>query len=69
MNRKPRKDDDDNFGKFKNENLKFLLCLVRELRFAFEAAAASRWLTWWICVVLLGSVSWATKSLPSSWLH
>ena len=64
MDRKPRKDDHDDFGHFKNETLKFVLCLVRELRFAFEAAAASKWVTWRTrSAVLVGSASWATKSL------
>jgi hypothetical protein len=35
----------DDFGHFRGEPLKFLLYLVRELRFAFGAAAASRRVT------------------------
>lgn len=62
MDRKPRKDDYENFGHFKNEMLKFLLCLVRELRLAFEAATASKWVTLWACsAVLVESASWATR--------
>lgn len=61
MDRKPRKDNDDEFGHFKSETLKFVLYLVRELRFAFEAAAASKWVTWWTCsAVLVGSAPWVT---------
>ena len=64
MKRKNRKDDHDDFGHFKNEILKFLLFLVRELRLAFEAAAASKWVTWWTCsAVLVGSTSWVAKGL------
>lgn len=64
MDREPRKDEDDDFGRLKSESLKFVLYLVRELRIAFQAAAASRWITWWICsTALVGSASWATKNL------
>ena len=64
MDRKPPKDDHDAFGHFKSEPMKFVLYLVRELRFAFEAAAASKWVTWWTCsAVVVGSASWVTKSL------
>ena len=64
MDRQPRKDGHDDFGQFKSEPLKFVLYLVRELRFAFEAAAASKWVTWWTCsAVAVGSASWVTKSL------
>jgi hypothetical protein len=64
MDQKPRKDGHDDFGHFKSEPMKFVLYLVRELRFAFEAAAASKWVTWWTCsAVLVGSASWVTKSL------
>lgn len=56
-----RPDDDPNgFGHFNNEFLKFLLYLVREIRLAFEAAAASKWVTLWVCSMVLG--------VPASWL-
>ena len=64
MDQKPRKNGHDDFGHFKSEPMKFVLYLVRELRFAFEAAAASKWVTWWTCsAVVVGSASWVTKSL------
>lgn len=51
-----RRSDDDptGFGHFDNELLKFVLCLVREARLAFEAAAASRWVAWGSVLWLLG---------------
>ena len=63
-----RPDDDPNgFGHFDNEFLKFVLYLVREARFAFEAAVASKWLTWWTCSMVLGvPASWLIKT---HWLH
>lgn len=53
----------NDFGHFKNEYLRFLLCLLRELRFAFEAAASSKWITYWtFFLVLGGSASWVIKT-------
>jgi hypothetical protein len=65
---RPKKPDDDNdgFGHFDSEILKFLLYLVREVRFAFEAAAASKWLTWWTVSAVVGGSSWMIKT---HWLH
>lgn len=53
----------NDFGHFKNERLRFCLCLIREVRLAFEAAAASKWITYWTCsMVLGGSALWAIKT-------
>ena len=60
-------DSTNDFGHFKNEYLRFLLCLLREVRFAFEAAACSKWLTYWtFFLVLGGSASWVIKT---RWFH
>jgi len=61
MDRKqPRKDDPDDLSHFQSEAVKATLYVVRQLRLAFEAAASSKWMTWW---VLAGPVVWAAKSL------
>lgn len=61
QNRPPNPSND--FGHFKNERLRFLLCVIREIRFAFEAAVASKWLTYLICFPALGgSASWLIKT-------
>lgn len=57
MVRRRPDDDPTGVGHFENESLKFLLCLAREIRLAFEAAVASKWVTWWlICSVALGGL-------------
>lgn len=58
-NRQP--DLPNDFGHFKNERLRFWLCVIREVRLAFEAAAASKWITYWICSTVLGGL-WAIKT-------
>lgn len=61
MARRQREDEDLGcFAELKSDRLKFVLYLVREARLAFEAAAASRWVTW--CVVVGGSASWLIKT-------
>lgn len=64
MARRRREDEDMGcFAEVKSDRLKFVLYLVREARLAFEAAAASRWVTWWTCsVVVGGSASWLIKT-------
>lgn len=48
---------------FKSERLRFLLCVIREVRLAFEAAAESKWITYWSCsTVLGGSALWVIKT-------
>ena len=61
QNHPPRPAND--FDHFKNEYLRFFLCLLREVRFAFEATASSKWITYWtFSLVLGGSVSWVMKT-------
>lgn len=56
-------EDRNEFADVQSDRLKFVLYLVREMRRAFEAAAASRWVTWWTCsVVAGGSASWLIKT-------
>lgn len=67
MARRKPDDDDDGFGHFDNEILKFLLYLVREVRRFFEAAVANKWVAWWMCSTALGgSTSWLIKT---HWFH
>jgi hypothetical protein len=42
----------------------FLLGLATEARRAFEAAAASKWVTWWVCTTVLVSpaTTWFVKT-------
>lgn len=49
-------DPSSDFRHFKNERLRFWLCVLREVRLAFEAAAASKWI-------------WLTFSLALGALH
>ena len=44
----------DTYDGFKNEYLRFWLCVIRELRHIFEAAAASKWITSLIVLAVLG---------------
>jgi|GEM_PF-4457473 hypothetical protein len=56
-------DNDDDFVHIKNERLRFWLCVIHEGRLAFEAAAASKWITYWTCSTVLGrSALWAIKT-------
>lgn len=48
------------FSHFKDERLRFWICVVREVRLGFEAFAASRWMTIWISSMALG--------VPAAWL-
>lgn len=43
----------DTYDGFKNEYLRFWLCVIRELRHAFEAAASSKWITSLVVLALL----------------
>lgn len=53
----------DPYDGFTDERLRFWLCVIREGRLAFEAAAASKWITYWTCsTVLGGSALWAIKT-------
>ena len=49
-------DPSSDFGHFKNERLRFRLCVLREFRLAFEAVVSSKWL-------------WLTFSLALGVLH
>lgn len=44
----------DTYDGFKNEYLRFWLCVIRELRHVFEAAAASKGITLVIIFLVLG---------------
>jgi hypothetical protein len=55
-------DNSTEFARIKNERLLFVLHLVREVRCAFEAVAASKWLTLWIVSAALGGSSWIVKT-------
>jgi hypothetical protein len=44
----------DPYDGFKNEYLRFWLCAIRELRYAFEAAVASKWGAPLIVAIVLG---------------
>lgn len=44
----------DTYDGFKSEYLRFWLCVIREIRYAFEAAAASKWIIWSITLMVLG---------------
>ena len=51
------------FAHFKNERMRFWLCVIREGRLAFEAVVASKWITYWICSTVLGGPAlWAIKT-------
>lgn len=52
MSNKPNLED--NFRHFKNEKYSFVLCLVREARYALEAVAASKLAPILIAVILVG---------------
>jgi hypothetical protein len=55
------------FRHFKNEYLLFFLYAIREIRRMFEAAASSRWITYWtVSLVLGGSSPWILKTF---WTH
>lgn len=56
----------DPYDGFADERLRFWLCVIREIRHVFEAAA-SKWMTYWTCsTVLGGSAIWVLKAY---WLH
>ena len=56
-------DPSNDFGHFNNERLRFWLCVLREVRLAFEAAAESKWLTYLIFSLALGgSAPWLIKT-------
>lgn len=64
-NRQP--DLPNDFRHFKNEYLLFFLYAIREIRRMFEAAASSRWITYWtVSMVLGGSAPWLLKTY---WPH
>ena len=62
-----RSNKPDPYDGFTDERLRFWLCVIREIRHVFEAAAASKWITYLIFSTALGgSSSWLLKTY---WLH
>lgn len=60
-------DNDDDFVHIKSERLRFFLYAIREGRRMVEAAAASKWMTWWIFKLAVGgSASWL---LAMNWVR
>ena len=66
MQNHPPKPPND-FGPIKNENLLYRLYVIREVRFAFQAAATSKWMTWWIYKLILGGT--ASWWIATHWLY
>lgn len=59
-------DPSNDFGHFKNERLRFWLCVLREVRLAFEAAAGSKRLTYLtFSLALGGSAPWLIRTYLS----
>lgn len=60
----PRSQKPDPYDGFTDERLRFWLLVIREGRLIFEAAAASRWITYWTFSAALGGPAtwWVIKT-------
>ena len=55
----------NDFGSIKNENLLYKLYVLRELRLAFQAAVASKWVWLTFSLALGGSAPWLIRTYLS----
>ena len=50
--------ESDDFTHFKSERLRFVLCLVREIRLAFEKAIENKWIASLVFGVVVAGGGW-----------